>query len=99
MKEGGKYFCPWCRGYAWGVVGCMQPLLHLPDGWKRERVRYGHEPHYAEQASMLPVECEDCGTKLEEYHHVGCLSEVCPECSSELPSCSCGWDLYHGCNE
>ena len=86
-QYGNEFYCFLCERNSWEVDGCILGVYTSYDGTRTtHRVKYGHDPDYAR--------CPDCGVKLEECHHVGCLGEVCAVCGSEIPSCICGWDLY-----
>lgn len=64
------------------------------------RNRVGSQQDFMTQEKMVHdnIEtCSDCGSKIGEFHHLGCDWERCPRCGMQLISCDCNDDYEIEC--
>jgi hypothetical protein len=47
---------------------------------------------FSETLKINKVLCPVCSAATGEYHHLGCLVEVCPWCLGQLSRCNCRFD-------
>ena len=88
MDKNDEYaICAICCQQMTPQNGCTLSLLII-NGKRYERIKTGSVEDYIPGINGNKV-CHDCNAGVDQYHHLGCDSERCPLCNSQLFLCSC----------